>query len=267
MKFNAQTIKHILQKTGATINEHSPAILVGCTVAGVVATAVLTSRATIKARKRYEQEVLARVEDGTDEPVPVVKDVIAMSWRYFVPPVIVGGTTIAACILGYRIQTKRTAAFAALYSGSLAMLDEYKKASEETVGPKQTAKIEDKVVENRLAAHTPGSTIIEETGHGHTLCYDMYSGRYFWSEMQFIGQSANEFLWRLINENALSFNDWYYELGLSGSKNGDEVGWSVDRVKDLKNFLSFTSKLASDGTPCLVLDYTVEPNGNYRDCW
>ena len=59
---------------------------------------------------------------------------------------------------------------------------------------------------------------------------------------------------------SISLNEFYYELGLEPIKLGDQLGWNIE-----KGYLgiNLSSKLASDGTPCLVLAYEVGPEYNY----
>lgn len=51
-----------------------------------------------------------------------------------------------------------------------------------------------------------------------------------------------------------------YEIALPETKLGDELGWHVDNgLVDLR----FSSQLAEDGTPCLVIDYQIAPKYDY----
>lgn len=59
----------------------------------------------------------------------------------------------------------------------------------------------------------------------------------------------------------ISLNDFYYEIGLRGISIGDDIGWDIDRgYIDL----DFSSQLAEDGVPCLVIDYGVAPRYGYK---
>ena len=48
----------------------------------------------------------------------------------------------------------------------------------------------------------------------------------------------------------VTLNDFYYELGLDGTKMGNMLGWNID-----KGYidLAFSSQLDANGTPCLVI--------------
>lgn len=61
---------------------------------------------------------------------------------------------------------------------------------------------------------------------------------------------------------AVKYIESYYEIGLDNIKLGDELGWNID---DGYIDLSFSSQLASDGTPCLVIDYTIAPRYDFRN--
>ena len=65
----------------------------------------------------------------------------------------------------------------------------------------------------------------------------------------------------MLCENYVSLNDLYDELGMEPTKIGEDLGWNIftDRLIDI----SFSSQLADDGTPCLVMDYGVAPRNDY----
>ena len=58
----------------------------------------------------------------------------------------------------------------------------------------------------------------------------------------------------------VSLNDFYDEIGLDFTKVGRELGWSVD--EGLIE-IHFSSQLADDGTPCLVVEYYTPPRYNF----
>lgn len=60
----------------------------------------------------------------------------------------------------------------------------------------------------------------------------------------------------------ISLNEFYDEIGLDHISIGDDLGWNIERgMIDL----SFSSLVADDGTPCLVVDYQVSPKFGYSD--
>ena len=98
-------------------------------------------------------------------------------------------------------------------------------------------------------------------GDGETLCYDVLSGRYFKSKIDKIKKAENDLNRRMRDEMYISLNDFYYEVGLEPIKLGDDLGWNIDNgYIDLR----FSSQLATDGTPCLVIDYGYGPRYDFR---
>jgi hypothetical protein len=57
----------------------------------------------------------------------------------------------------------------------------------------------------------------------------------------------------------VSLNELYDELGIDRTAVGDDLGWSVDKLIDI----GFSSQIADNGEPSIVLDYRVAPKYNY----
>ena len=56
-----------------------------------------------------------------------------------------------------------------------------------------------------------------------------------------------------------SLNDFYDEIGLEPTSQGDDLGWNLDELMDV----SFGAGLTKDDKPCIVLNYSVAPKYNY----
>ena len=99
------------------------------------------------------------------------------------------------------------------------------------------------------------------TGGGETRCYDVLFGRYFKSDRNKIERAVNELNRRMLTDQFVSLNEFYYEIGLPGIKIGDELGWNIEKgYIDIQ----FGSHLSEDGTPCLAIVYTVGPQYGYN---
>ena len=253
-KFNLASMAKSI-RAGAI--KHSPEILVGLGVSGMIATAVLAATATPKALKlianRAEEEDCA-VEDLT------TGEKVKACWKCYIPAAVTGITS-AACIIGaHSVDARRNAALAAAYALSDSTLREYKAKVVEVVGEKKEQTIREKVAEEKLKKNPINSSEVIVTGTGTTRCYDDFAGRYFESDIDKIKNAAINLNYQLLNSMYVSLNDFYDELGLEHTKLGDLVGWRVDRGKV---DISFSAHLASDGKPCLVLEYNVEPEYDY----
>lgn len=249
-------VKEALKKGSVLIQKNSSTILTGCAVGGVVVTTVCGCQATIKAVQiLQEEEGYLICTDKVD-----AKEAVKLCWTCYVPTILMAGLTIACAIGAHTIDTRRNAVLASLYTVSQKALEEYKTTTEQIVGKKKAGEIKEALADEIMKANPYNPDTAIHTGKGNTLCYDPLSGRYFFSDINSIRQAQNDFNHWLIGDYALSLNELYQLLSLDTIRLGDDVGWNVNRMLDFE----FLSRLASDGTPCLVLDHKVPPIADYQ---
>ena len=252
-KFNltaaAKSIKGVLER-------HAPEILTGIGVAGMVTSTVLAVKATPKACLLIND----RKDELEVEKLPVT-ELVKTTWKCYIPAVVTCGASIACLVGASSVNFKRNAALATAYKLSEAALSEYKDAVIETIGEKKEQSVRDKVAEERLKKNPVSKSEIIVTGNGTTLCYDPVGNSYFKSNIQQIESAKNKLNARMLSENYVSLNDFYDELGIGPTKLGDDLGWDI--YKDGLVDIAFSSQLAEDGTPCLVMDYSVAPRYEY----
>lgn len=265
-------ISRFFRTVKSSMMKHSPEILVGIGIAGMVTTAVMAVRATPKALKLIEREIDRKNEELLDkakekhaeECRPISKletlDVIRTAWKPYIPAAVTGALSIACLIGASSVNAKRNAALAAAYSLSETALTEYREKVIETVGEKKEQTIRDKIAKERIEKDSVNNTEVIITGKGDTLCYDTVSGRYFKSDIDKIKKAKNELNHNLISEMYISLNEFYAEVGLTPVELGEMLGWNVD---DGLIDICFSSQLAEDGTPCLVMQYDVAPRYDY----
>ena len=252
-KFNltaaAKSIKGVLER-------HAPEILTGIGVAGMVTSTVLAVKATPKACLLIND----RKDELEVEKLPVT-ELVKTTWKCYIPAVVTCGASIACLVGASSVNFKRNAALATAYKLSEAALSEYKDAVIETIGEKKEQSVRDKVAEERLKKNPVSKSEIIVTGNGTTLCYDPVGNSYFKSNIQQIESAKNKLNARMLSENYVSLNDFYDELGIGPTKLGDDLGWDI--YKDGLVEIAFSSQLAEDGTPCLVMDYSIAPRYEY----
>lgn len=256
--------KH-LQTIGAALNKNSPTILTGCAVAGLVGTTVMAVSATPTAMRLVMCEENLRAKEGTSLDLTKV-EIIKLTWKCYIPTVLMGGATIACIVGANAIGMKRNAALASLYSLTEKSLKEYQGKVIETIGEKKEKKIQDEIAKDQLIKNPPKQEEIIFTGNGETLCYDSLSGRYFKSDIEKIHRAENVLNKDLLSDNFISLNEIYDELGLPRIGLGDELGWAL-WIDDNDSLIAFdySSQLTPDGTPCLVLKYAVQPRFDYMN--
>lgn len=248
-------ITNIIKGIKASISRHSPEILTGIGIAGMVTTTILAVKATPKAIKLIEAEKQAKHVDALS-PVDTVKTV----WKCYIPAVMTGVSSIACLIGSNAINAKRNAALTTVYTLSEMARNEYKEKVIETIGEKKERTIKEKVDAERIKRDPVSKKEVIITEKGTTLCYDHVFGRYFKSDIDIINRAMNKINREIVINMYASLNDFYAELGLSPVEMGYDLGWNID---DGTIEIEPSSQLADDGTPCLVIDYSVSPKYNY----
>lgn len=280
-KFNLSTITKSVR---TALKKHSPEILTGIGIAGMITTTVMAVKATPKALMFMEDEITLRLrnnERGENENVEglikvcddkygehghyrlPVCDIIKTTWLCYLPSAITVTVSIACLVGASSVNFKRNAALATAYSLSETALREYKDKVVETIGEKKEQSVRDAISKDKISKNPVVSNDVIITGSGDTLCYDVHTGRYFKSDINSIKKAINELNRRMLTDinGFISLNEFYYEIGLQTVDRGDDLGWCVERGLIEP---SFSSQLASDGRPCLVIDYAVAPQYDYR---
>ena len=239
------------------IKKHSPEILTGIGIAGMITTTVMAVRATPKALILIEE----RKEEIGAEKLEAM-DMVKTAWACYIPAAITGTLSVACLIGASSVNARRNAALATAYTLSESALKDYQGKVIEMFGEKKNEAVKDAIAKDKVEKNPVVTREVIITEKGNTLCYDAISGRYFKGDIDKIKKAECELNRQMLDDMYVSLNDFYYEIGLDSVKLGDELGWNVDSgYIDL----SFSSQLASDGTPCLVIDYSVAPRYDYRN--
>lgn len=246
-----------MKNAKSVVSQHSPAILTGLGIAGMITTTILAVQATPKAMKRIEDEKKRLKLKPSDKLT--VKETIAVSWKPYVPAVVIGGLSTSCLIGANSVNLRRNAALSAAYHLSETALIEYREKVIDTIGKNKEKTIRDKVDRATLDKNPPVNAEIIMTGDGDTLCFDRHSGQYFKTSIDKLKKIENQLNAMLLREDYVSLNDLYDLLGLPFTQVGEDLGWVA--MKGLVEF-SFSSQLYKD-TPCLVLNYNVAPQYDY----
>lgn len=243
--------------TAVTVaKKHNPEILTGIGVAGMITAIITAVAATPKALSLIEEKKKEKkVEDLS--PVETVKTV----WFCYIPTTITATLSIACVIGASKVNMKRNAALAAAYSLSETALKEYKDKVVEVVGEKKCEKIKDEIAKDKIVSDPVSLKEVIITDKGQTLCYDALSGRYFKTDIDSVRKAENNLNQKMLMEDYVTLNDFYYELGLDNIELGDDLGWTYTNTGLIN--LEYSSQLASDGTPCLVVGHRTPPRYDF----
>lgn len=246
----------VAKNVGTTLSKHAPGILVGVGIAGMWTTTILAVTATPKAVSLIEDE---RIAKDVDKLTPL--ETVKVCWKCYIPAVATGVLSTVCLIGASGVSARRNAALATAYKLSQNALSEYKDAVIDTIGEKKERAVRDKVAENALKHEHIDEEDVIITGRGNTRCYDAVFGRCFRSSREVIERAMNEVNRRIVSGDMYaSLNDFYDEIDLDHVDIGDLLGWNLD---DGEIKIDFSSQLAHNGEPTLVIHYNVVPRYDF----
>ena len=251
-------INNFIKNTKCFLGKHSPEILTGIGIAGMVTSTVLAVKATPKALALLEE---ARTnEDGTLEDKLTIVETVKVAWKPYVPAIAVGIASISCIIGASRVNYKRNAALATAYALSERTLINYRDKVIETLGEKKEKEVRDKISQDEIDKKPISSSQVIITPKGNTLFMDSITGRYFRSDLDSIKKAVIELNMEISHQNYISLNEFYSNIGLDRISNGDNLGWNIDNgyVE-----IDYSTCLADNDEPCIVIDYISQPKYDF----
>ena len=256
MSFNVNAVKFAVRRGAKYVVKHSPTIL---TILGVGMMGGATVNAIIEAPKAHD-ELAALDEENDISPKTYLKRKIQIIVYHYWSTLFLGLGGAGLIFWGHHVTIGQTAAAVAAYN---LKSDELAKLEQKIVdqdGNKRIEEMRDEILKEKVCTDNISEKDILDTGKGKMLCYEVISGRYFYSDIEKIRKACNDMNdW--INESRqygedieVSLNEWYDYLGLERTKIGNKLGWS-NKVVNLK----FTSLLTPDNVPCLCVGYREAP--------
>lgn len=247
----------LVRHTKLFLSRNGSTILTCMGGVGLVATAVLTAKATPKAMTRVEN---AREEKG--EELTKAETVIAAAPAY-IPPVITGIATLA-CMFGANVLSKRQQASMV---SAYALLDnsykEYKKKVTELYGEDANDNVKEEIAKDKYAESEL------KPADGMKLFYDDFSGRIFESTIEKVQEAEYNINRNLSMYGFATLNEFYDFLGLVPVDGGDDLGWSVDMnlgyyCQEWIDFGHLKTTMGDD-LECITITMFCEPTLDWND--
>jgi len=113
------------------MKKHSPEILTGIGIAGMIAPPVPAVRATPKALQLIDTREIKENRRLSN------KEIVATTWKCYVPAAVTGVLSTACLVGASSANLRRNTALATAYSISETALKEYKEKAVEVVGEKK----------------------------------------------------------------------------------------------------------------------------------
>ena len=239
-------------KDGAV--KHSPEILTGIGIAGMISTTILAVKATPKALRLIEEAEEYEIYELTKI------EKIKVAWKPYVPAFITGTASIACLIGANSVNARRNAALATAYQLSATALSEYKEKVVETIGEKKEETVRKAIAKDKVDKNVGSDNQVIITSGGDTLFLDGVSQRVFKSDIEKIKSAVNNVNRRMIYENYISLSDFYDEIGLKHTDVSDELGWNLDSGLLA---IDYDTAMTDDGRPCIVLGYHIAPRYDF----
>lgn len=251
---NAMTV---VNKVGLKLKKHSPEILVGVGIVGVVVSGVLACKATLKVegiiaehnenmdkiRKCPESEKYTETDRKHDTAIQYGHTVMKLS-KLYAPAVGLAVISLGSIIGSNYILRKRNAAITAAYASIYTAFNEYRERVVERFGKdvdhqlryniKQT-EIEETVTDEKTGKEKQvkkkvNAALGDESGYARYLRSG--NGLYYGGNNDYIRMALNAkqamFNTWLQAKGYLTLNEAYRELGFEESKAGMVCGWIYD---------------------------------------
>ena len=123
----------VLKSVQTAMKKHSPEILTGIGIAGMITSTVMAVKATPKALKLLDEYKLERGYPEDAEKIPPV-EVVKTTWLCYIPSAIIGSISVLCLIWASSTNLRRNAALATAYTLSETALKEYQEKVVETSG-------------------------------------------------------------------------------------------------------------------------------------
>ena len=205
----------------ARVKRGAPTIFTVLSVAGVIATGILSARAANKTRNTEESEksTVNNFKEG---------------WKNYIPAIAVGGVTIVCSISSNVLNRHQRVALVSAYTLASKSYEDYKRKTKELYGEEAHQKIMESLAAEKAedvyisTADFAGSSSLawdDRSVEEKRTFYDSYSRRYFESTVCQVLEAEYH-----LNRNRclgmdVTVNDFYEFLGIKPIKGGDKIGW------------------------------------------
>lgn len=248
---NKQTIAKALKDVPKILKKHSPELLTGIGIAGMIAAAITAVKATPKALQLVDEREIKEGKRLTNS------EIVKTTWKCYIPAAVTGVCSIGCLIGASSVNARRNAALATAYTISETALKEYKEKTVEVIGEKKEQAIRDAVAKEKLEKAQVSSREFVITGKGETPCFDPLTNSCFKTDIETLRKAENILNKRLRHEMKITVNEFLMEVGLKPCDDsiGETMGWDIDKGEIE---FDFSSQLV-EGIPYLVIGHHNPP--------
>lgn len=290
---NFKTIADAVTRTAGrqilVTQKHSPTLLLGAGIVGIVATAVLASKATLKLeavvdrnqlllekavlRHDIDPENYSEEDQLRDKTIIMTRMVVEIS-RLYAPALLVGAASIAALTGSHVILQRRNVALTAAYATVQSALKRYRERVVDEFGAQKDAELMYGYTEREVVEETPSGPVVKTVRQPDGP--SMYA-RFFdetclrWDKRPeynaLVVRCQQNYANDLLRTRGHVFlNEVYEMLGMPHTKEGSVVGW-INNSEDGDGYIdfgvfegdSFTAmRFVTGDAPGILLDFNVD---------
>ncbi len=239
------------------IKRNSSTILTCIGGIGVVATSVMTAKATTKVSFLLKQAEEKKGDNLTK------KETFNVAAPSYIPPILIGVSTIA-CIFGANALNKRQqASMISAYALLENSYKEYKRKVKDVYGEEAEKDVRVEIAKDKFEdSDAPRD-------ENKQLFYDEFSGRYFESTMENVLRAEYKLNRLLAVEFVVPLNEFYDLLGIERTDYGDYLGWSSYELVECfcYSWVDFehTQVTLDDGLECTIITMSFEPTCDFEN--
>ena len=210
------------------VTKYSPQILTGLGIAEFITAVIFAVEATPGAYNKIKTEEYKRYTDG-DEREITVKEIVAMTWKDYIPSATMALIGSAMIITGQYAQTKRTIAMTAAYTMMAEQANRTYERAKELVGKQKAEDIRAKVAQDMIDDIPEEKfTQAKDCGGDDYFC-DALSGQVFKHDIRKIEKAVNDYNKDLMIEMWKSVNDLYELIGIDHTIMAEILGYDIDK--------------------------------------
>lgn len=215
--------KRFLKLNGSTI-------LTGIASIGIIATSIMTAKATVKAVRLLDEK-----KSECDEPIGKM-EIVKITAPIYMSSFIMGASTIACILSANSFNRRQQASLISAYALANNSYKKYRNKVKELYGEETDKQIIDSIaIEKAEEVNIYSQTLMGSDSllpvdcpTNKMLFYDEYGERFFESTIEQVVIAEYHLNRNFVLGACLYLNDFYELLGLEKTDYGESVGWILD---------------------------------------
>lgn len=229
-------------------------ILIGAGIGGLIFSGIQLFNIAKKHANLYSDKLISR------------KEKIKNTWKSYIPVAINIATSSGAIIAGAIGLNNSIVATSTLVGVTQNALASYKSAVADTVSNEVKETIQEKANKKVMDSDDSEPSSNDTPKMDEMMCYDSFSGRYFYSNILNLERAINRVNRDIMNYDSCSLNEFYSYLDKDGSDIGSIVGWTTKEYGHSGDGLDieYRYEKSKHGYPVLVFSYSTDPVYNFN---